>query len=62
MINPYHVPGPNDNDPLICEPAVSMLRITWNLAWQGGVENLARVQGVDTEHNNTISKLVELIM
>ena len=34
-------------DSLTSEPAVSRLRLAWNLGWHENIENLSRVKGVE---------------
>ena len=60
VTNPYSLAVPSDHDPLASEPVVSMLRVAWNLAWQGDVGSLERIQGARKEQATSSSKLVEM--
>ena len=46
-VSVHQVPGLQEKDALTSEPAVSRLRLAWNLGWHENIENLSKVKGVD---------------
>ena len=45
-VSVHQVPDFQLKDSLTSEPAVSRLRVAWNLGWHENIENLSRVKGV----------------
>ena len=46
-VSVHQVPDFYLKDSLTSEPAVSRLRLAWNLGWHENIENLSRVKGVE---------------
>ena len=46
-VSVHQVPDFQLKDSLTSEPAVSRLRLAWNLGWHENIENLSRVKGVE---------------
>ena len=46
-VSVHQVPDFQLKDSLTSEPAVSRLRLAWNLGWHEKIENLSRVKGVE---------------
>jgi len=46
-VSVHQVPGLQEKDTLTSEPAVSRLRLAWNLGWHENIENLSKVKGVE---------------
>ncbi|KAK3729624.1 hypothetical protein QZH41_017664 [Actinostola sp. cb2023] len=42
----YQYPVPHDPDPLKSDPAVSMLRFYWNIAWHESLDKLCGMEGI----------------
>ncbi|CAH3027837.1 unnamed protein product, partial [Porites evermanni] len=47
-VSVHQVPDFQLKDSLTSEPAVSRLRLAWNLGWHENIENLSRVKGVES--------------
>jgi len=48
-VSVHQVPGLQEKDTLTSEPAVSRLRLAWNLGWHENIENLSKVKGVERD-------------
>ena len=46
-VSVHQVPDFQLKDSLTSEPAVSRLRLAWNLGWHENIENLSKVKGVE---------------
>lgn len=46
-VSVHQTPGLEEKDMLTSEPAVSRLRLAWNLGWHENIENLSKVKGME---------------
>ncbi|KAK3086250.1 hypothetical protein FSP39_015771, partial [Pinctada imbricata] len=53
--SPHQVALPNDPDPLSSSPSCDMLKVSWNIAWHGGMEGLLKYlsRKKDSQDSNT---------